>query len=86
MGNMDQFYRIKMNEEGRLVIPAECRKKQGYASNQEFILQVDQDGLHLLTPELALKQFQDKIAAAIGPEVDLVKELIEERMEDASHE
>jgi len=36
-----------------------------------------------VTPELALKQLQDKVAAAIGPEVDLLKDLIEERQKDA---
>jgi ribonuclease VapC len=76
---MEQHYRAKVNKEGRLSIHAECRKRLGITPGQELILQVDGAGLHLLTPELALKQLQDKVAAAVGPEVDLVGELIEER-------
>ena len=40
-------------------------------------------GLYLLTPELALKQLQDKVSAAVSPGANLVEELIQERRRDA---
>ena len=83
---MEQLYRAKVNEEGRLSIPAECRKRLGITPGQELILHIDGSGLHLLTPELALKQLQEKVAAAVQPGVDLVGELIEERRRDAEND
>ena len=83
---MEQLYRAKVNEEGRLSIPAECRKRLGITPGQELILQVDGAGLHLLTPELALKQLQDKVAAAVSPGVNLVGELIQERKRDGEND
>ena len=80
---MEQLYRAKVNDEGRLNIPAECRKRLGITPGQEVILQLDANGLLLLTPALALKQLQDKVAAAVGSGVDLVGELIQERKQDA---
>ncbi len=83
---MEQLYRAKVNDEGRLNIPAECRKRLGITPGQEVILQLDANGLHLLTPALALKQLQDKVAAAVGPGVDLVGELLQERRQDAEND
>ena len=82
---MEQIYRAKVNDEGRLSIPAECRKRLGITPGQEVILQVDRTGLLLLTPELALKQLQEKVSAAVPPGVNLVEELIQERRRDAEH-
>ena len=80
---MDQIYRAKVNDEGRLSIPAECRKRLGITPGQEVILQVDRTGLHLLTPELALKQLQEKVSAVVPPGANLVEDLIQERRQDA---
>jgi AbrB family looped-hinge helix DNA binding protein len=80
---MHQLYRARVNDEGRLVIPAECRKQLGILSGQEVILQVDRTGIRLFTKELALRQLQDQVAAMVPPEVDLTQQLNEERRRDA---
>jgi AbrB family looped-hinge helix DNA binding protein len=80
---MERLYRARVNDEGRLVIPAECRKYLGIAGGQEVILQMDDHGLHLFTQELALKQLQDKVAAVATPGNALVSELIQERQQEA---
>ena len=82
---MNQLYRAKVNDEGRLVIPAECRKYLGIVGSQEVILQVDETGLRLLTKEQALKQLQDKVATVIGAEVALVQEFLQERQQDVEY-
>jgi len=81
---MHQLYRAWVNHEGRLVIPAECRKQLGILSGQEVILQVDRTGIRLSTQELALRQLQDQVAASVPPEVDLNQELSQERSRDVA--
>jgi len=80
---MERLYRARVNDEGRLVIPAECRKYLGIAGSQEVLLQIDDHGLRLFTQELALKQLQDKVAAVVTPGVPLVLEVVQERQRDA---
>ena len=56
---MNEVYRAKLNEEGRLVIPAACRKKLGLEVGQEVLLQVSTQGLLVYTQDMAVKRLQD---------------------------
>jgi bifunctional DNA-binding transcriptional regulator/antitoxin component of YhaV-PrlF toxin-antitoxin module len=49
---MERLYRAQVNDEGELLIPAECRKYLGLAAGQEVMLQIDDHGLRLFTQEL----------------------------------
>jgi bifunctional DNA-binding transcriptional regulator/antitoxin component of YhaV-PrlF toxin-antitoxin module len=81
---MEEVYRGKINEEGRLVIPAAYRKQYGLANGQEVMLRATQEGLLIATFDQALQRFQDDVTALVGPNVSLVDELIADRRKEAA--
>lgn len=83
---MNEVYRAKLNEEGRLVIPAACRKQLGLAAGQEVLLQVSGQGLLVYTPDQAVKRLQDWVACHVPPGSSLVNNLIAERRTEAAKE
>jgi AbrB family looped-hinge helix DNA binding protein len=83
---MAETYRAKLNDEGRLVIPASCRKHLGLQPGQEVLLKMTKEGLLLTTFDQALKQFQDEVAGLAGPGVSLANEVIAERRAEAAEE
>jgi AbrB family looped-hinge helix DNA binding protein len=77
---------VRLNEQGRIVIPAECRAAAGLKPGDELLVEVIGKGeLRLRTPEQALREAQ-QIVALYGSGRDLVAELIAERREEATHE
>ncbi len=78
--------RARINKQGRIVIPAECRAAAGLKPGDELIVETVGEGeLRLLTKEQALKKAQE-IVARYGSGRDLVAELIAERREEARRE
>lgn len=76
----------RINSQGRIVIPAECRAAAGLKPGDELIVRAVGEGeLRLLTREQALKEAQ-RIVARYGSGRDLVAELIAERREEAARE
>ena len=76
----------RLNEQGRIVIPAECRAAAGLKPGDELLIEVIGQGeLRLRTPEQALREAQ-QIVARYGSGRDLVAELIAERREEATRE
>ena len=83
-GSMAETYRAKLNDEGRLVIPASCRKHLGLQPGQEVLLKMTKEGLLLTTFDQALNQFQDEVAGLVGPGARLADEVIAERRQEAA--
>jgi bifunctional DNA-binding transcriptional regulator/antitoxin component of YhaV-PrlF toxin-antitoxin module len=83
---MDEVYRARLNEEGRLVIPAAYRKQHGLENGQEVLLRATQEGLLITTFDKALQRFQDDVAALAGSNANLVDELIADRRKEAAKE
>jgi antitoxin PrlF len=78
--------RAKINQQGRVVIPAECRAAAGIKPGDELLIEAIGEGeLRLRTREQALKAAQ-AIVARYGSGRDLVAELIAERREEAKRE
>lgn len=78
--------RVRIDEQGRIVIPAECRAAAGLKSGDDLLVEVVGEGeLLLLTKERALKKAQE-IVARYSSGRDLVAELIAERREEARRE
>jgi len=78
--------RAKINQQGRVVIPAECRAAAGIKPGDELLIEAVGEGeLRLRTREQALKAAQ-AIVARYGSGRDLVAELIAERREEAKRE
>lgn len=80
---MEGIYRARLNEEGRLSIPASYRKRHGLGPGQEVMLKPTDDGLLITTFDHALRQFQQDVAALAGPNASLADELIADRRNEA---
>jgi bifunctional DNA-binding transcriptional regulator/antitoxin component of YhaV-PrlF toxin-antitoxin module len=83
---MNEVYHAKLNVEGRLSIPAPCRKQLGITPGQEVLLQITELGLLVYTQDFAVKRLQDWVTAHVPPGVSLVDELIAERRAEAAKE
>lgn len=51
---MKEVYRATLNSEGRVVIPAECRRQAGLRPGQEVLIKVTPDGLLVTNCEQTL--------------------------------
>ena len=72
--------RAGINQQGRIVIPAECRAAAGLKPGDELLIEAVGEGeLRLRTPEQAIKEAQAIVARYLPKGRDLVQELIDER-------
>jgi AbrB family looped-hinge helix DNA binding protein len=79
--------RARVNEQGRIVIPAECRAAAGLKPGDELIIETVGEGeLHIRTREQALREAQRIVARHSSGSRDLVAELIAERRKEAERE
>jgi AbrB family looped-hinge helix DNA binding protein len=79
--------RAKMNQQGRVVIPAECRAAAGIKPGDELLIEAVGEGeLRLRTRRQALKEAQAIVARYIPKGRDLVQEFIEDRRKEAARE
>ncbi len=79
--------RARINHQGRIVIPAECRAAAGLKPGDELLIETIGEGeLRLRTPEQAIKAAQAIVARHVPKERDLVAELIAERRAEAKRE
>jgi len=79
--------RARMNQQGRIVIPAECRAAAGIKPGDELLIEAIGKGeLRLRTPEQAIRAAQAIVARRVPKNRDLVAELIAERRAEAKRE
>ncbi len=83
---MELETRLKINENGRVVIPASFRKALGIAAGDEIILSLAEDELRITTMRRRLERAQRRARQYVKPGVSLVDELIAERREAAKRE
>ncbi|MBT9331091.1 AbrB/MazE/SpoVT family DNA-binding domain-containing protein [Paracidobacterium acidisoli] len=81
-----QETRLRVNENGRVVIPAEYRRAMGIKKGDEVILSMDKHELHITTLRQRVAKAQERMARYIKPGRLLSEELIAERREAAKHE
>jgi AbrB family looped-hinge helix DNA binding protein len=78
--------RLKVNENGRLVIPAEFRRALGICAGDEIILTWKDDEIRITTMKKRIERAQRHVRQYVKPGVSLVDELIAERREAAKRE
>lgn len=78
--------RVRMNENGRVVIPAAFRKALGIHPGDEILLELDDHELRITTMKLRIERAQRHVRKYVKPGVPLVDELIAERREAAKRE
>ena len=83
---MNAEARMRVNENGRVVIPASFRKALGINAGDEIIVRMEDDELRIMTLKRRLERAQESIRRYIKPGRSLVDELIAERREAAKHE
>jgi AbrB family looped-hinge helix DNA binding protein len=77
---------IQINENGRVVIPAEFRKALGIKSGDKVFLELDTHEVRLTTMRHRLARAQEIVARHVKPGTRLSDELIAERREAAKYE
>jgi AbrB family looped-hinge helix DNA binding protein len=83
---MDIETRARVNENGRVVIPASYRKALGIKAGDEVILRMEDDELRITTMKRRIERAQRRIRQYVKPGVSLADELIAERREAAKRE
>src|SRR5579862_1659595 len=79
--------KARINKQGRIVIPAECRAAAGLKPGDDLLIEPVGDGeLRLRTRRQAIKEAQAIVARYLPPGRDLVQELIDERRDEAARE
>jgi len=77
---------MRVNENGRVVIPASFRKRLGIRAGDEVVLQIQGDELRITTLKRNIERAQRLVRKHVKPGTSLVDELIAERREAARHE
>ncbi|HEV1995921.1 MAG TPA: AbrB/MazE/SpoVT family DNA-binding domain-containing protein [Candidatus Acidoferrum sp.] len=78
--------RMRVNENGRVVIPASFRKRLGIRVGDEVVLQIQDDELRITTLKRNLERAQRLVRKHVKAGTSLVDELIAERREAARNE
>ena len=83
---METETRLRVNENGRVVIPASFRKALGINIGDEVVLRIEDDELRITTLQRRLQRAQRVVRKHVKAGTSLVNELITERREAASRE
>ena len=78
--------RLKVNENGRVVIPASFRKALGIKAGDEVVLRMEEDELRITTMKRRIERAQRLVRKYVKPGTSLVDELIAERRREARDE
>jgi bifunctional DNA-binding transcriptional regulator/antitoxin component of YhaV-PrlF toxin-antitoxin module len=68
---------------GRVVLPSAFRKALGVDVGDEVILTLEDDGLRITTPAMAVKRSQMLVKRYVKPRRSLSRELLSERRREA---
>jgi AbrB family looped-hinge helix DNA binding protein len=78
--------KVRLNDNGRIVIPAEMRQKLGILAGDTVLLTVEGDALKIESYRARVRRVQESLRKYIAPGRSLADELIAERREEARRE
>jgi AbrB family looped-hinge helix DNA binding protein len=78
--------RMRVNENGRVVIPASFRERLGIRVGDEVVLRIQDDELRITTLKHTIERAQRLVRKHVKAGTSLVDELIAERSEAARNE
>lgn len=78
--------KTRLNDSGRIVIPAEMRRKLGIGAGDTVLLTIEGDVLKIESYRSRVRRVQESLAKYIPPDRSLADELITERREEARRE
>jgi AbrB family looped-hinge helix DNA binding protein len=76
----------RVNQNGRVVIPAEFRKRMGIRAGDKIVLQMEGDELRILSLRRDIERAQRLVRKHVKPGTSLADELIAERRKAAENE
>ena len=77
---------VKVDRQGRVVIPVEYRRALGVCEGEEVVMQLDDGALRILTRAQAIRRAQEILAPYLAGKPSPVDELIAERRAEAARE
>lgn len=83
---MGDVVRTKVTQGGRIVIPAEMRRRLGIEIGDDVSVVVDNGSLRIRTQRESIKRAQELVRKFVPEGVSLVDELIAERRREAADE
>jgi len=78
--------KIRINDNGRIVIPVEMRQKLGILAGDTVLLTIEGDALKIESYRARVRRVQESLRKYIAPGRSLADELIAERREEARRE
>ena len=78
--------RMRVGQNGRMVIPAVFRKAMGIEVGDEILLRIEDDELRITTQQRRIRRAQRRARRYLKSGASLVEELLSERREAASNE
>jgi AbrB family looped-hinge helix DNA binding protein len=78
--------RARVNENGRIVLPAAFRKALGVNVGDEVLLRLQDDELRITTQQLRIKRAQQRAQKYLKPGISIVDEFLAERRSEAKNE
>jgi AbrB family looped-hinge helix DNA binding protein len=84
--DMEEEIRQRVNENGRVVIPAAFRKALGIEIGDEVVLRIQGDELRITTQQRRIQRAQRRARQYVKSDTSLVRELLAERREAAKNE
>ena len=83
---MEEEVRLRVQENGRIVIPAPFRRALGIEVGDEVVLRVQSGELRITTQQHRIQRAQQRARKYVKPGTSLVEELLAERREAARNE
>lgn len=83
---MENVVRTKVTQGGRIVIPAEMRRRLGIEVGEDVSIALDGESLRIVTQKESIKRAQELVRKMIPEDVSLVDELIADRRREAANE
>jgi len=83
---MQEETRTRINQNGRVVIPASFRKALGINIGDEVVLRIEDEELRISTLKRRIERAQRLVRQHVKPGTSLADELIAERREAAKRE
>jgi len=83
---MTEEVRVRVSQNGRVVIPASFRRTLGIQVGDEVLLRIRDDELRITTQQRRIQRAQRRARRYLSPGASLVDELLAERREAAKNE
>lgn len=84
--DMEEEVCQRVNQNGRVVIPAAFRKALGIEVGDEIVLRIQDDELRITTQQRRIQRARRRARQYVKPGTSLVNELLAERREAARNE